>query len=107
MEKAANDFKSTRACNTLAEFSHAQQEKSNDFKVKAARYYGQSANLGCLIGMHHLGTYQHKGFGVTQNTDKAIESLTASDKGGNGQAAFELFLVYSIEGPKKDIVKAY
>jgi len=44
LEKAANDFKSTKACNTLAEFSHAQKDKADEFKTKAARYYGQSAN---------------------------------------------------------------
>jgi TPR repeat protein len=107
LETAANKHKSTRACNTLAEFSMAQQDKSEEFKVKAARYYGQSANAGCLIGMYHLGCYQHKGFGVTQNTDRAIESLTSAEKLGNGQAAFELFLVYCIDGPKKDVVQAY
>jgi len=57
LETAANTHKSTRAANTLAEFSHAQKDKSEDFKTKAARYYGQSANSGCLIGMFHLGCY--------------------------------------------------
>ena len=64
LRRVIEETNSPKACNTLAEFSHAQKDKADEFKIKAARYYGQSANQGCLIGMHWLGVYYHEGFGV-------------------------------------------
>ena len=87
LEKVFEKAKSARACNTLAEFAHAQN-KIPDHKEKAAKYYSESANLGCLIGTHWMGVFYHEGFGVAKNLDKAIEFLTRAAKLGNAQSNF-------------------
>lgn len=97
---------SSRACNTLAEFAHAQSGKDESNKTKAARFYQQSADQGCLIGMHWMGVFYMEGFGVTPNLDKAESLLKQAYKLGNAQSAFQLHLLYK-DGAKKDIVKAY
>jgi hypothetical protein len=48
-----------------------------------------------------------EGFGVAKNFDKAIECLTLACNLGNGQSAFQLFLLYSTVEEKKDVVQAY
>lgn len=73
---------SSRAYNTLAEFAHAQNKKEG-FKEEAAKYYNQSARLGCLIGMHWMGVFYQEGFGVTRNLEKAIDMLKKAAKSGN------------------------
>ena len=64
----------SRACNTIAEFAHAQSRDESN-KEKAARYYKMSAEQGCLIGKHWMGVFYMEGFGVAQNLDKAEELL--------------------------------
>ena len=56
--------KNSRACNTLAEFAHAQQKEESN-KEKAARYYNLSAEQGCLVGLHWMGVFYMEGFGVS------------------------------------------
>jgi TPR repeat protein len=85
LEKSA-DNNSSRACNTLAEFSHAQQQKEEN-KIKAARFYAKSADLGCLIGTHWMGVYYMEGFGVDKNLNKAEEFLLKAQKMGNAQSS--------------------
>jgi len=106
LEKVINEANSSRACNTLAEFAHAQN-KVDGYKEKAAKYYMQSADLGCLIGTHWIGVFYQEGFGVTKNLDKSIELLNKAAKMGNAQSNFQLFLLYSREEEKKDVKLAY
>ena len=54
-----------------------------------------------------MGVFYHIAFGVAKNVDKAIEYLTKSARAGNGQSAYQLFLIYTEEGPHKNIEKAY
>ena len=75
MEKIVEKAKSSRACNTLAEFAHAQNKLDN-YKENAAKYYNMSAEMGCLIGMHWMGVFYMEGFGVSQNFDKAVDLLS-------------------------------
>ena len=96
----------SRACNTLAEFAHAQG-KSDENKAKAARYYKMSAEYGCLIGIHWIGVFYMEGYGVTRNIATAEEYLTRAAKMGNAQSNYQLFLLYSKEEEKKDLVRAY
>ena len=48
-----------------------------------------------------------EGFGVSQNFDRAEECLLFAAKEGNGQSAYQLFIMYSSFPAKKDIIKAY
>lgn len=96
---------STRAANTLAEFSHAQNSKA-DHKEKAAKFYQMSADQGCIIGTHWMGVFYIEGFGVPKNLDKAEANLIKAYKAGNSQSAFYLHLLYR-DGEKKDVQKAY
>ena len=52
----ADKANSARACNTLAEFAHAQN-KVEGYKEEASKYYNQSAEMGCLIGTHWIGVF--------------------------------------------------
>lgn len=96
---------SSRACNTMAEFCHAQS-KTEDKKSEAAKFYQQSADKGCLIGTHWMGVFYMEGFGVSQNLDKAEDMLKKAYRMGNAQSAFQLHLLYK-ESAKKDVVKSY
>lgn len=98
--------KSSRACNTIAEFAHAQSKEESN-KEKAARFYNQSAEQGCLVGLHWMGVFYMEGFGVAKNLDKAETMLLRAAKMGNGQSNFQLFMLYSQYVEKKDVVKAY
>ena len=60
-----------------------------------------------VFGSYWLGVSYFKGSGVDKNLDKAIEYLTLASKAGNCHADEDLFLLYSTEPEKKDIVKAY
>ena len=73
----------SRACNTIAEFAHAQSRDEAN-KDKAARYYNTAAEQGCLIGTHWMGVFYMEGFGVSQNLDKAETMLIKAAKMGNG-----------------------
>ena len=75
--------KCSRACNTIAEFAHAQTADETN-KEKAARYYMMSAAQGCLVGTHWVGVFYMEGFGVSRNLDKAEESLLKAARMGNG-----------------------
>jgi TPR repeat protein len=48
-----------------------------------------------------------EGFGVSQNLDKAEELLLQAAKAGNGQSAYQLFIMYSSFPTKKNTIKAY
>ena len=96
----------SRACNTIAEFAHAQQREEAN-KEKAARFYNMSAEQGCLVGTHWMGVFYMEGFGVARNLDKAEQMLLKAAKAGNGQSNFQLFMLYSTVEEKKDLVKAY
>jgi len=98
--------KSTRACNTMAEFMHAQNKLEN-YKEEAAKYYSTSAEQGCIIGTHWMGVFYQEGFGVARNLNKSIELLKKAARAGNGQSAFQLFLIYSKEDEVKDNKIAY
>jgi len=56
-----------------------------------------SAEKGCLIGMHWMGVFFMEGFGVPKDLDKAEEYLKRATKLGNGQSAFQLFMLYCDE----------
>ena len=100
--------KCSRACNTIAEFAHAQSGKDETQKDKAASFYNQSAEQGCLVGTHWIGVFYMEGFGVAKNLDKAEEMLLRAAKMGNGQSNFQLFALYSgSDESKRDVVKAY
>jgi TPR repeat protein len=75
LETVADKTKSTRACNTLAEFYQVQDKKEGS-KENAAKYYSMSAEQGDVIGIHWMGVFYHLGFGVSKNVEKAIELLT-------------------------------
>lgn len=75
--------KNSRACNTIAEFAHAQSKEEAN-KEKAARYYAMSAEQDCLVGQHWMGVFYMEGFGVAQNYDKAEDLLIKAAKSGNG-----------------------
>lgn len=49
LEECASKCKSTRACATLAEFCHAKASEEGN-KEKAAMYYKQAADEGCIVG---------------------------------------------------------
>jgi len=66
----------------LAEFAHAQG-KSDENKLKAAKYYKMSADQGCLIGIHWIGVFYMEGYGVALNNDLAEENLIKAAKLGN------------------------
>ena len=104
VEQAPN--RSSRACNTIAEFAHAQTADETN-KDKAARYYMMSAEQGCLVGTHWLGIFYMEGYGVSRNLDKAEENLIKAAKMGNGQSNFQLFILYSKNEDKRNVVKAY
>ena len=106
LEKIIQANKSTRACNTMAEFMHAQNKLENH-KEQAAKYYLMSAEQGCIIGTHWMGVFYQEGFGVARNLTKAIELLKKAARAGNGQSCFQLFLVYSREDEVKDNKLAY
>ena len=65
-----------------------------------------SAEKGCLIGTHWMGVFYMEGFGVPQDFAKAEEFLKKATKLGNGQSAFQLFLLYCSE-EKKNVPQAY
>jgi len=48
-----------------------------------------------------------EGFGVSQNLDKSEALLLKAYKAGNAQSAYQLFVLYSTMGTKKNTVKAY
>ena len=107
LEQVVEQGKSTRACNTLGEFAHAQSRDSEENKKLAAKYYQMSSEMGCLIGKHWSGVFSMEGFGVSKNLDKAIDLLTQAAKMGNAQSSFQLFMLYSQVEEKKDPVLAY
>ena len=106
LETIVDKTKSTRACNTLAEFYQVQDKKDNH-KENAAKYYNISADQGCQVGTHWMGVFYHIEFGVSKNTAKAVEYLTKSARAGNGQSCYQLFLIFSDEEGFKDVKKAY
>ena len=106
LESICESRQSTRACNTLAEFAHAQS-KEEDNKENAAKFYAMSAEYGCLIGKHWSGVFCQEGFGVPLNLDKALELLNEAAKLGNAQSNFQLFLIHSTVPAKEDTVLAY
>ena len=106
LEKCAKELNSSKACATLAEFCHAKaQEEGN--KEKAAAYYKTAAENGCVVGIHWLGVYYMEGFGVAQDLDKSEKLLLQASKEGNGQSAYQLFIMYSSVPSKKNTIKAY
>ena len=106
LEEIVGKTKSARALNTLAEFNQVQDKKEGA-QQEAAKYYSMSAEQGDQIGMHWMGVFYHLGFGVAKNVEKAVEFLSKSAKWGNGQSCYQLYLIYSEEGEKKDVKKAY
>lgn len=76
--------KCSRACNTIAEFAHAQSQNDDSNKEKAATHYKLSADQGCLVGTHWMGVFYMEGFGVAKSLDKAEEMLLKAAKMGNG-----------------------
>lgn len=106
LETVVAKTKSTRSCNTLAEFNQVQDKKEGS-QQEAAKFYSQSAEQGCQIGIHWMGVFYHQGFGVSKNITKAIEFLSKSGKQGNGQSNYSLYLIYAEDGPLKDVKKAY
>jgi TPR repeat protein len=87
LEQVVDKNKSARACNTLAEFYYAQ-DKLENHKELASKYYNHAKDAGCLLGGHWMGVFYHKGFGVGKNVGKAIELLQKSAKAGNGQSLY-------------------
>jgi len=106
LEECADKLKSTRACATLAEFCHAKAAEEGN-KEKAAMYYKMASDEGCIVGHHWLAVFYMEGFGVSQNLDKAEELLLKAAKAGNGQSAYQLFIMYSSFPTKKNTIKAY
>ena len=53
------------------------------------------ADEGDVISLHWIGTYYHIAYGVTQNMEKAIEYLQKACDAGNGQSAYQLFMIYA------------
>ena len=76
--------KSSRACNTIAEFAHAQKDNEGANKEKAARFYNTAGEQGCLVGQHWMGVFYMEGYGVARNLDKAEQNLLKAAKMGNG-----------------------
>ena len=117
LEDVVRENKSTRALNTLAEI-YAMQTKQEHSQETAFKYYQESANQGCLLGIHWtgknlvsvtvcLGSFYHMGKGVEKNIAKAIEYLKRSAKMGNCLSDYELFGIYSKEEGFVDEVQAY
>ncbi len=106
LETVVEKSKSSRSCNTLAEFYQVQDKKEGS-QQEAAKYYSMSAEQGCQIGIHWMGVFYQQAFGVSKNIDKAIDFLTRSAKLGNGQSNYQLFIIYSVEESHKDVKKAY
>jgi len=48
-----------------------------------------------------------EGFGVAQDLDKSEQLLLQASKLGNGQSAYQLFIMYSSVPTKKNTIKAY
>lgn len=46
-------------------------------------------------------------FGLSKNVPKAIDLLTISDKAGNSQSSYQLYVIYTHEEGFKDVKKAY
>jgi TPR repeat protein len=92
---------SSMAANTLAEFAHFQPKKAGN-PAKAALFYASSAEKGCCVGKHWTGVFCMEGFGVPKDLKKAEKNLKEAYKMGNGQSAFQLFLLYC-SGEKKDL----
>ena len=59
LQQIADSGKSARACNTLAEFAHAQSKGGQDVakSKEAAKYYQTSSEMGCIIGKHWSGVF--------------------------------------------------
>ena len=51
--------------------------------------------------------FYHLAFGLAKNIPKAIDLLTISDKAGNSQSSYQLFVIYTHEEGFKDVKKAY
>jgi TPR repeat protein len=106
LETCVAKAKSARACATLAELCHAKQEEGGNREL-AAKYYMIAAEQGCVVGQHWMGVYYMEGFGVSQDLNKAEQMLLQAYKAGNGQSAYQLFIMYSSMPTKKNTVKAY
>jgi len=106
LETIVEKTRSSRACNTLGEF-YQVQDKKEGHQQEAAKYYSMSAEQGDQVGSHWMGVFYHLGFGVAKNVEKAVEFLTRSARAGNCQSCFQLYLIFTEEGPHKDIKKAY
>ena len=87
LEKVVEEGNSAKACNTLAEFAHAQG-KTEEQKAGAAKYYMMSAEYGCLVGKHWSGVFCMEGYGVPKNLDKALRYLNEAAKAGNCQSNY-------------------
>lgn len=70
-------------------------------------YYKIASESDCVVGIHWMGVYYMEGYGVAQNLDKSEELLLTSAKAGNGQSCYQLYILYSTMGNKKNTVKAY
>lgn len=99
-------LKSPRSCNMLAEFNQVQ-DKKEDGKEEAAKYYQISADQGCQLGTHWMGVFYHLAFGVPKNIPRAIEYLLKASKQGNGQSAYQLAVIFLNEEGFIDIPRAY
>ena len=87
LEKVVEQGNSAKACNTLAEFAHAQG-KDEEHKQQAAKYYKMSAQMGCLVGKHWSGVFCMEGYGVSKDVNKAISYLNEAAKAGNSTSNY-------------------
>lgn len=106
LETIVEKTKSMKSCNLLGEFYQAQDKKEGH-KELAAKYYGFSADQGCLVGIHWLGVFYRMGFGVQENKEKSLEYLTKASKMGNCLSSYQLASFYATEESIKDVKKAY
>jgi TPR repeat protein len=47
-----------------------------------------SAEQDDLVGLHWMGVFLYEGFGVSKDTERAIEFLTKAANSGNGRSMF-------------------
>lgn len=68
-------------------------DESNEYKL-AFKYYQMAAELGSSDGIFNVAYDYQYGYGVEENTDKAIEYYKKANELGNVSATLELGLIY-------------
>ena len=75
--------------------------------TRAANYFRQSQEYGCMLGHHWLGIFHIQGKWLSKNVDKAFELFTTAAKMGNCQSEYQLYLIHALHDGYKDPIKAY